>query len=744
MSIRSETDAPRPTSPSGDCPSPFAGTRQAGAPAAPCYRPPAGEAATAAGGVPASAPRVRHAGLLGWLCLGAAAALYGWLCHTPPENGWRMRRWDNSGFLGAPAAERAVPEPFEAEEATQPFSAEWTAWFRVEEPRRYEFTLEADDRAELFIDERAVVAAPPNHARASFSGTVKLSPGVHAARIRLSDSGGGKYLRLFFSCPDVAHGWMPVPWPRRMAWPTEAEALRGASPMREPARAAWFAAALMLATVGASLAWRSRAVAAGRPVLSGRELALAILVFALAFGARSFDLSRADIHWDEPAYVKAGMHFVRNAQLRDIMAESFRWNNEHPPIAKWLYGLAELGGGMPGAKLLAAFLQSLTCVLAFLLGRRYGSLAVGAAAGGFLALMPYFYAHGRIAGLESPLTFFVFLASALLLLACERQSALLHFAWGLTSVLGVGSRATGVWFAPVALVVCALAFARGARRPWPYLASVAGAAAGVALIYGAWPWIWGDPRGQAMITYGHWRDSVPQEWVLGTFQHPPVWYYGFAFLVVTPVLMLLLLAAWVPQALRRRSLFDAFLFASLVFPFGQSLSPMRQDGARYVIQVFPAVALAAAWGAIGLAQWLRRPRAGPALAGVSAVYLAGWIAWMHPYELDVCSEWTGGTAAVIRRRWLEIPFWGEGQRELADVINALAPPGSTVRIWMTPSDDFPGLRPDLVRDDSPNAQFLLRGFFQFPPEPAGYVLVHDVKAGGGRIGGIYRKVVPPG
>lgn len=708
---------------------------------------PALEAPSAAVGppAPAPAPRARRGAFyLGCVCLGAAAVLYGWLCHTPRENGWRERRWDNPAFAGSPSVERAVPEPFEAEEATQPFSAEWTAWFRVEEPRSYEFTLEADDQAELFIDERAVVSAPPNHARASFPGTVKLSPGVHSARIRLSDSGGGKYLRLFFSCPDVAHGWMPVPWPRRMAWPTEAEALRGAPPMREPARAAWFAASLLLASAGALLLARGRAAAAGRPVLARRELALATLIFGLAFGARAYDLRRADIHWDEPAYVKAGMHYVRNLQLRDIATESFRWNKEHPPIAKWLYGLAELGGGMPGAKLLAAFLQSLTCLIVFLLGRRYASLGVGAAAGAFLALMPYFYAHGRIAGLESPLTFFVFLASGLLLLACERQSALLHFAWGLISVLGVGSRATGVWFAPVALVVCALAFARGARRPWPYLASVPGAAAGVALIYGSWPWIWLNPRGQAMTTYGHWAAFHPQEWVLGTFQHPPLWYYGFAFLVVTPVLLLLLLAAWMPQALRRRSLFDAFLLASLVFPFGQSLSPMRQDGARYVVQVFPAVALAAAWGAFGLAGWVRRPRAAPALAGVAAAYLAGWIAWMHPYELDICSEWTGGTAAVIRRRWLEIPFWGEGQRELADVVNALAPPGSTVRIWMTPSDDFPGLRPDLVRDDSPNAQFLLRGFFQFPPEPAGYVLVHDVKAGAGHIGGVYRKANHPG
>ncbi len=646
---------------------------------------------------PASPPpapsRARGAALVGGLCLMAAVGLYAWLSHTPSEHGWRLRRWDNPDFAGAPRVDRAVPEPFEAEEPTQPFSAEWTAWIRIDEPRTYEFTLDADDRAELFIDGRAVVTAPPAHPRSSFTGTVKLAPGVHAARIQLQDGGGGKYLRLFFSCPDVAHGWMPVPWPRRMAWPDEAAALRGARPLSEPARAALFGVALLLATAGATALLRLGARAAGRQVLSRRELAAALLVFGLAFGARAFDLRRADIHWDEPAYVKAGMHYVRNYQLRDLATESFRWNSEHPPIAKWIYGLSDLAGGMAGAKLAAAFLQSLTCLIVFLLGLRYASLAVGTAAGAFLALMPYFFAHGRIAGLESPVTFFVFLASYFLLAACERQSWPLHFAWGLVSVLGVASRATGIWFAPVALTVCALAFARGARRPWPYLAPFAGAAAGLALAFASWPWMWTNPRGQAMTTYGHWTSFHPQEWVLGVFQHPPVWYYGFSFLVVTPALLLLLAAAWLPQALWRRSLFDAFVLASLVFPFGQSLSPMRQDGARYVIQAFPALALAAAMGALGLADWLRRPRGGLALAGATAVYLAGWLAWMHPYELDVCSEWTGGPAAVIQRRWLEIPFWGEGQRELADVINAVAPPGATVRILDDPSGRFSGPSP---------------------------------------------------
>ncbi len=702
-------------------------------------------------GAPATAePREERAGdaAARWhaprrlICAGLASllagvALYAWLAAVPGANGWNLRRWNAPTFDGAPASTAAVPEPAEPDAPCAPFAAEWDTWLRIDEPRRYELTVEADDSVELAIDDETVLDVKRVGPRQSHRVVVFLEAGVHHARLRLRDSGGGKFLRVFFASPDKDHGWMPYPWPRRISFPTEAAARAAPPPLAPVSRAALFGLALLLSLggLGTLLLARMRAQPDRADLLAG------LAVFAVALIARATGLAASDLHSDEMAYLKAGMHFLRNVQVGDMTTLSFRHIFEHPPVAKWLFAVGELAGGTLGAKLLAAVLQSLTCVLVFAIGRRYDSRSVAAGAGALLAVTPYFLGHGRIIGLDPPLTFFFTLAAFLLLLACERRSPLLHFAWAFVSILACGSRATGVWFAPVALLVCLVDLFRGGRRIRTYLPAFGGAAAGLLLVYALWPWLWPDLVQQVRATYAHWGAYFPSEWILGEFRRPPVWYYAFGVAAVTSAFALASIVLWFAGALRRRTLLDVMLLGWLVFPFAQSLSSMRQDAARYMLTIFPAMALATALGLETLAGLLRRPRATPWLIGALWTYLAAACLWMHPYELDYVAEWTGGPARVVEKRWLELPFWGEGQRESAEVVSRIAPPNA--RVWLfNVTADFPGLRPDLVRDNSPRADFLVANFFQYPRLPAGYELVHAVKAGGAQIGGVYRRIRP--
>ena len=59
-----------------------------------------------------------------------------------------------------------------------------------------------------------------------------------------------------------------------------------------------------------------------------------------------------------------------------------------------------------------------------------------------------------------------------------------------------------------------------------------------------------------------------------------------------------------------------------------------------------------------------------------------------------------------------------------------------------PHDDFAGLRPGLVPSESANAEYLVKNFFQFPPEPLGYERIYESKVGGALIGVIYRRSAP--
>ncbi len=659
---------------------------------------------------------------------------------VPRGSGWTERTWSNERFEGAPASERVVSEPFVPDEPGQPFSAEWTSYLRTDKPLKIEFVVEADDEVELLVGDKSILHVTGALARTEHPAPAQaLPPGVVPVTLRLVDHGGGRYLRLYFNELTGPHGWLPVPWPRGISWPARELAEAAVAPMAETTRLWLFGAALMLLTLGAAIGWRTFAAYRGRESLGRRELAVAAAIVLVALAARVNGLSTADIYWDEGAYLKAGMHYVRNAELGDWATQSFRWNKEHPPIAKWLYGGVERVGGMWGAKLAAAYLQALTCLILFLIGRRYASLAVGASAGMVLALMPYFVGHGRSVGLESPLTFFFTVSALLLMLACERDSFWLHGAWGLTSILGVGSRATGVWFAPLALTVCLAALASRRSRFVPMIGAFAGAAAGVLVLFAAWPWLWHSPIEQMQSTYSHWAAHQPEEYFLGKLGKLPGWYYVFAFLVSSPTGLLVLAAIWIGFAVRRRSPLDWLVLGWLVFPFGQGASSMRQDGARYVIQAFPALALAAAIGLDLVVDKLGRPYLRKIAPAALWLYVAGAMLSVQPYQLDYCSEWTGGPAKVMARRWIEIPFWGEGHRELADELNRMAPPGAKVHLRLMPHDDFPGLRPDLIGTSIESADYLLMNFFQFPAEPPGFRRIYEVRAGNGIIGAVYQR-----
>ncbi len=687
------------------------------------------------GEVLARRDRIARAGLGPLLIL--FSVMLGFSDPTPSGSGWNWERWANGRLEGAPVARAVVLEPFAKEEPTAPFSAQWTAWMRVDRPGRFEFVVEADDEVELLVGEERLLQVVGKRKRTTHKATVRLTEPIVPLTLRLVDHGGGKYLRLFLNELDGPHGWSPVPWPREITWPTRelAEAALGGS--RAMQRATVFSFFLVFLTLGVALTVHRHGLPFGLRLPSRRTVAIAATIALAALAARLHGLGDADIYWDEGAYLKAGMHYVRNLELGDFAPQSFHWNKEHPPVAKWLYGGAEWLGGMWGAKLFAAILQAMSCLLVFAIGRRYGSLTIGASAGMLLALMPYFVGHGRAIGLESPLVFFTCLSAWLLMRACERDSWPLHAAWGFTSILGVGSRATGVWFAPIAPLVCGVALARGGRRVLPMAGAFAGAAAGVLLIYAGWPWIWGDPLGQLAITYSHWATYVPKEFFLGVQRVLPVWYYGFAFLAASPTLLLALALVWLGFAVRRRSVLDWLILGWLIFPFGQSLSPMRQDGARYVIQAFPALALAAAAGLERAVEKLGSRPLTVAAHGALALYVAVAMLWVHPYQLDYCSEWTGGPASVVARRWLEIPYWGEGYRELFAALERVAPPGAKVYIGPRRHDDLPALRGDLVPVPLESADYALLGFFQYPAEPRDFTRIYEARAGGAAIGAVY-------
>src|SRR3954451_4565752 len=136
---------------------------------------------------------------------------------------------------------------------------------------------------------------------------------------------------------------------------------------------------------------------------------------------------------DEPLDVRPGRTYVATLRARgwhffdrDVVRAVFADNAEHPPLGRWLLGLAStlgepfevlaLGGPDPVGIYVVAGRLAPALVFALLVGlvahttaRRYG-LGAGAVAGSSLLAMPRVFAHAHLAALDTFLGLFWTLA----------------------------------------------------------------------------------------------------------------------------------------------------------------------------------------------------------------------------------------------------------------------------------------------------------------------------------------------
>ncbi len=133
------------------------------------------------------------------------------------------------------------------------------------------------------------------------------------------------------------------------------------------------------------------------------ELAAGVTVLLWGLYQSFWNLGAANFNADEPTYLQAGWAYVHG---------DFSLNREHPPTAKYLFGLAQLIGGegaLPG-RVLVASLTVLAGVIIYFWVRREAGWIGALAAAGFWLLLPHGVSSGvrldRFAVLEPVMVFF--------------------------------------------------------------------------------------------------------------------------------------------------------------------------------------------------------------------------------------------------------------------------------------------------------------------------------------------------
>ncbi len=511
------------------------------------------------------------------------------------------------------------------------------------------------------------------------SGRFLLDAG--AAPLRLAAPPGA---RLVWHPPGRRGDLEYVPASSLSPHPPERARFTHPGAARADAAAVW---AIVLAFAAAALyALRARLAAIPGAVLLG-----AGAVLALALVARVVDLGAAGQTWDEDVYWSAGRNYLQNLVRGDVGHDAWVWNFEHPPVSKYLAGLGGLWhDGYGGARAVSALVMALACAMLVPIGARLDRPATGVVAGVVAALSPHLIAHGQIVGHEAPTALAwalgwwaslrVWDGGATTLRAVAPRLALCGVFLG----LAVSVRFVNVLMAPaigITILVGAPAAVRLRAAAWG-LAVVPLAAALTAIAL--WPRLWESPLVHLTSSWDKLKGLHSGEPFWGVVTRtPPRWYF-LAYLGATAPLGVLVAAAggvvaWARARARRRALAIAAVW--LAAPLAVALSPVRQDGIRYVIPSLLVLALLAGAGVVALGARLGAPGrsrlvAWPAV--VLALYLAVTCVRIHPYYLDYYGEHTGGPAAVARARRFEVAWWGEGLGAAIAHVNRHAAPGDRV------------------------------------------------------------------
>jgi 4-amino-4-deoxy-L-arabinose transferase-like glycosyltransferase len=412
---------------------------------------------------------------------------------------------------------------------------------------------------------------------------------------------------------------------------------------------------------------------------------------------------------DEPLDVRPGRTYLSTLQTRGLarfldrttVDFVFRDNAEHPPLGRWLLGIASIVGqpfeealwGSPdpirfyvvsGRLAPALIFGAMVGLVSSTAGRRYGRTA-GLVTGLSLAIMPRVFAHAHLAALDTFIAFFWTLGLLSSVRAIEGRRPVLRmmfagFFLGLALLTKIHA-----WF----LLPIVLAWALLRLKPTQAIAGWSlWAMVGLLTFFGGWPWLWYDPVGRlrAYLGTGVERVSIQVLYFGQVYADRAVpWHYPWFYFVATVPVGLLGLGAWGLARSwrdRRADPFPWLIAGSIVFFLALFSSNVPvYDGERLFLVVFPLLAILIGRGFSDLWQRSgRRWRVGWILLLIGQAY---GVVMIHPFGLSYYNLLVGGLPGA-EKLGLELTYWDDAvNAPLLDELARRAKPGETAALAPT-------------------------------------------------------------
>jgi 4-amino-4-deoxy-L-arabinose transferase-like glycosyltransferase len=411
---------------------------------------------------------------------------------------------------------------------------------------------------------------------------------------------------------------------------------------------------------------------------------------------------------DEPLDVRPGRNYLKLLREtgwhfldREVVDRVYRDNAEHPPLGRWLLGIASVGaqpfeilwkGSDPtdsyvlAGRLAPALTFGALVGLVAWVGVRHWGRSAGLVASFAMLAMPRVFAHAHFGALDTFLTF-------------TWTAALLSGEWALRSHRPVRAVLGGaVWSLALLTKIHAwfllpILGAWSLRRLPPQRAVAAMAAwsvTGIALYWAGWPWLWYDSwtRLRAYWGTGVERATIQVQYFGRVYADRDVpWHYPWLhFAVTVPVGLQILGAIGIVRGWKGRRedplpllLAGSILFFLLLF----STRVPVYDGERLFLHVFPAWALLIGLGFAWAWRRVSPGRAGRSILVVLLVAQGFGVLVTHPFGLSYYNALVGGLRGA-ERLGMEVTYWNDAVDDvLLDRLAQDARPDATAALIPT-------------------------------------------------------------
>ena len=413
-------------------------------------------------------------------------------------------------------------------------------------------------------------------------------------------------------------------------------------------------------------------------VLRGRSIRrAAIFMGFLAWLAVVLTLAGPGLTVDEPLDVRPGRTYVTTLWREGrhffdpvVVDQVFRDNAEHPPLGRWLLGIASILGEpfevllkgpdptrqyvLAGRLAPALAFGILVGVITGTAGRRWG-LAAGVSSGMALSIMPRAFTHAHLGALDT----FVSCLWTMALLAGERALRSPRPIRAMMAAGAVWSLALltkiHAWFLLPLLGIWSL------TRLTPLRAALAMAAwsiVGLSLFWVGWPWLWYDSWARLLSYWatGVGRATIRVQYLGRVYADRDVpWHYPWVYFATTvPVGLQLLGVLGIVRGWKNRRLdrLPILLVGSiLMFLVLFSTRVPVYDGERLFLHVFPAWALLIGLGFGWLWDQVFSGRRGRIAIGAFLISQAVGVVGMHPFGLSYYNAFVGGLPGARQSAW---------------------------------------------------------------------------------------------